>query len=86
MDRCYVCGNDIPEGMTMGAKIYKGAVIAYHIGCMPRVPTTIYERTELKVRRFRWRLKRAVLRVIPEPFHQWFHRTICMRLWDRKER
>ena len=90
MDSCYVCGNDIPEGMTMGARTYKGRTIAYHIGCMHLAPSTLYERTELKVRRFRWRLRRAVraavLRVVPEWFHQWFHRTICVRLWSRKER
>ena len=89
MGRCYVCGNDIPEGMTMAGKTYKGEFRSYHIGCMRLVPTTFYERTELKVRRFRWRLRRAVraavLRVVPEWFHQWFHRTICVRLWSRKE-
>ena len=89
MTTCYVCKGNIPEGAAMAGKTYKGEFLSYHIGCMHLAPSTLYERTELKVRRFRWRLRRAVraavLRVVPEWFHQWFHRTICVRLWSRKE-
>ena len=80
MDSCYVCGNDIPEGMTMGARTYKGRTIAYHIGCMHLVPTTFWQRAELKVLRFRWRISKLV----PDSFHRTV--ALCMRLWNRRER
>jgi hypothetical protein len=58
----------------------------------PAMNTNIQDitREEIPMGRCYWRLRRAVraavLRVVPEWFHQWFHRTICVRLWSRKER